>query len=163
MNLAGMQLHWFLKSKLQLRIDVDFDTILLPFSFKWNGVFCLKRRRFIHCSLKRKKEKPKTVPFWAHCGSSSSPGCARQGKKKQQPSPAFLLPFSLKDPKRRRPTTLTCLNSDSWSTTRRWKKTQRGCTPQAVLGRLHSGRLDHPTPVPWLDRGSRPFSPCMCL
>jgi hypothetical protein len=31
------------------------------------------------------------------------------------------------------------------------------------LGRLHSGRLDHPTPVPWLDRGSRPFSPCMCL
>jgi hypothetical protein len=31
------------------------------------------------------------------------------------------------------------------------------------LGRLHSSRPCHPTPMPWLDRGSRPLSLCFFL
>jgi len=89
--LAGMQLHWFLNQNCnleldwtnhKLRTDLYFDISLAPFSFKWNGAFCPKRRRFIHCWLRKKKEKPETVPFWWHCGSSSSPRRVRQGKKK---------------------------------------------------------------------------------
>jgi len=39
------------------------------------------------------------------------------------------------------------------------KKKQRGQAPWAALRRLPSGRPNHSTPVPWLDRGSNPFSP----
>jgi len=97
--LAGMQLHWFLnqncnlgldRTSYKLKTDLYFDISLAPFSFKWNDMFCSKRRRFIHCSLKKKK--PGTVPFWRHCGSSSSPGCVRQGKRKNFPPLLFSSP-----------------------------------------------------------------------
>jgi len=61
--LAGIQLHWFLNQNCNLALDwtnhklrtnVNSDTFLLPFLFKWNSAFCLKRHRFKHCSLKKK-------------------------------------------------------------------------------------------------------------
>jgi len=63
--LAGMQLHWFLNQNYNLGLDwtnhklrtnVNSDMFLSPFLFKWNGVFCLKWRRFIHCSLLKNKD-----------------------------------------------------------------------------------------------------------
>ena len=49
-------------------------------------VFCPKRRRFIHCSLKK---SPKRCRFERHYGSSSSPGGAKKGKKKIFLPPVF--------------------------------------------------------------------------
>jgi len=40
-------------------------------------------------STVHQKKKPETVPFWRHCGSSSSPRRARQGKKKIFLPPVF--------------------------------------------------------------------------
>ena len=65
LNFAGMQLNWFLNQNCNLELDwtnyklmtnVNSDTFLPPFPFKWNGVFCPKRRHFIHCSLKKKTQ-----------------------------------------------------------------------------------------------------------
>jgi len=61
--LAGMQLHWFLNqncnwgldwTNYKLRTNVNSNTFLPPFPFKWNDTFCPKRHRFIHFSLKKK-------------------------------------------------------------------------------------------------------------
>ena len=60
MNLAGMQLNWFLKSKSQLRTGLNKSKImdwfgnwhfLASFSFKWNHMFCTKWHCFTHCSF----------------------------------------------------------------------------------------------------------------
>jgi len=120
--LAGMQLHWFLNQNCNLGLDwtnhklrknVNSDMFLSPFPFKWNCVFCLKRCRFIHYLRKKEKKKRegnRTVLFWRHCGSSSSPGCVKQGKKKiflplspsSLPSKRCWLPF------KKTPTNPTC-------------------------------------------------------
>jgi len=59
----------------KLRTNVNSDTFLPPFPFKWNGAFFPKRHRFMHCSCKQKR--PKWCHFERHCGSSSSSGHAR--------------------------------------------------------------------------------------
>jgi hypothetical protein len=73
LNLARMQLNWFLKSKSQLRTGLNKSKIkdrfenwhfLTPFSFQWNDMFCTKRHCFTHCSFFLKKEL-KTVLFSA--------------------------------------------------------------------------------------------------
>jgi len=65
--LAGMQLHWFLKSKLQFRAWLNklqikdqcvSYTFLPPFPFKWNDAFWPKRCCFMHCSRKKKQKDP---------------------------------------------------------------------------------------------------------
>jgi len=65
-----MQLHWFLNQNYnigldwtnhKLRTNVNSDMFLPPFPFKWNGVFCPKWRRFIHCSLLKKKDPNSVV------------------------------------------------------------------------------------------------------
>jgi len=84
LNLVGMQLNWFLKSKFKLRTWLNklkiesfgnkafFCAIL----FKWNSAFCTKWLYFVHCYKKKKKRDRlnKTVLFWWHCLSSSSSG-----------------------------------------------------------------------------------------
>jgi hypothetical protein len=67
--------------------------VFAVFSFKWNDVFCPKRRHFIHCSLKKNLKRCR---FEQHCGSSSFPGCAKQGKKKIF-LPLFSTAFSFKN------------------------------------------------------------------
>jgi len=122
--LAGMQLHWFLKSKLQFRAWLNKLQIkdqcvsymfLPPFPFKWNDAFWPKRCCFMHCSRKKKTERPKRCRFEWHCGSSSSPGRARQGKKKFFYR-LFCPSFSEKHQKDayHKP---TCITSDPWPTT----------------------------------------------
>jgi len=70
--LAGMRLHWFLNqncnlgldwTNYKLRTNVNSDTFLPPFSFKWNYAFCPKRRRFMHCSWKKREKGPKWCCF----------------------------------------------------------------------------------------------------
>jgi hypothetical protein len=67
--------------------------------------------------------------------------------RRRFPSPAFLFPFSPKQLKKT-PTKTTHFLVTWWK--------NRGDVP---LGRLHSGRLGHPTPAPRLGRGSRAVSP----
>jgi len=88
--LAGMQLHWFLNqncnlgldwTNYKLRTNVNSDMFFPPFPFKWNDI--------VSCTVHIKKKGPKRCRFEWHCRSSSSPGRARQGKKK------IFLPTSL--------------------------------------------------------------------
>jgi len=126
--LAGMQLHWFLNQNCnwgldwtnhKLRTNVNSDTFLLPFPFKWNNVFCPKRHHFMHYS---RKKSPKRYHFERHCSLSSSPGrVENRGRRKFVPlfSPTFLLSLSLLNIKKT-PTIATCINSDPWPTTGMW-------------------------------------------
>jgi hypothetical protein len=90
LDLAGMPLNWFLKSKSQLmtwlnkaKIKDWFGNrhvwILAPFFLMKRHV--LYKTTSFH-SLFIKKKELKTMPFWRHCTSSSSPGCAAgRGKR----------------------------------------------------------------------------------
>ena len=93
----------------------------------------------------KKKKSPKRCRFERHCGSFCSPGRARQGKKKILFHCFSLLLLSLNALKRRRQRPSTCLSFDPWLPQ---GEKQRGCAPQAVLGRLHSVRPDHLTTMP---------------
>jgi len=79
--------------------------------------FAQKQCRFMHWL---KKKGPKRCCFERHCGSSSSPGRVRQGKKKIF-SPTSLLSLSLLNIKKM-PTIATYITSDLWPTTGHWKK-----------------------------------------
>ena len=78
---CNLGLDW---TNYKLRTDLDFDTFLAPFPFKWNCTFCAKQRRFIYY-WKKEKEKPKMVLFWTVLW-----------KKKISFPCFFLLPFSTK-------------------------------------------------------------------
>jgi len=145
LNLARMQLNWYLKSKLLLRTSLNksqiedwvgcwhvFGTI----SFKWNGDVS---------STVSKKKYPKGVVLNDIVGLLL-PLDTRSRGRRRFPSPAFLFPLSLKQLKKM-PTKPTHLLATWWK--------NRGDVP---LGRLHSGRPGHPTPEPRLDRGSRAIS-----
>jgi len=102
--LAGMQLHWFCNqnwnwgldwTNYKLRTNVNSDTFLPPFPFKWNGVFCpkwrvLSKTTSFHTLFIYKKKKPETVPFWTALWVFFFPWTRETGEK------YFFLPlFSL--------------------------------------------------------------------
>jgi len=78
------------------------------------------RKNSVVSSTVHKKKSLKRCRFKWHCGSSSSPGRASQGKKKIFFSPGFFSLFLRKHQKDvdHNP---TCINSDLWPTTGRWK------------------------------------------
>jgi len=96
---------------------LDFDTILLPFPFKLNGMFCPKQHRFIHCS---KKKAPNDAILNSIVGLLLP--VDTRGRGRRFFSPVFLLPLSFlklkktptKAPPPRPP---TCLSFDPWPTT----------------------------------------------
>jgi len=111
---------------------------LLPFPFKWNDAFWLKRRCFIHCSLKK---RPKTVPFWTTPYVFFFPWtCRKQGKGAFVPL-CFPPPSPLK---RRRPKTLSC-SVDPWPPTC-WRN-GGDVGPWAIVGRQYSGHPSYVSPM----------------
>jgi hypothetical protein len=76
------------------------------------------RKNSVVSSTVHKKKSLKRCRFKWHCGSSSSPGRASQGKKKIFFSPGFFSLFLRKHQKDvdHNP---TCINSDLWPTTGR--------------------------------------------
>jgi hypothetical protein len=79
------------------------DMFLAPFLL--NETTCFVQNGAVSSTVHLKK-RAETVPFWRHCGSSSSPGRVKQGKKNIFSSPvSHRLPFP-DNPKRRRPRTL---------------------------------------------------------
>jgi len=107
----------------KLRTNVNSDTFLPPFPFNWNDVVSY----IVHV-----KKKTKRCRFERHCGSSSSPGRMKQGKKKIFLPPVFTDFLPLKASKGRRPRTPTCPKLSTC-----WRKGRR-CAPWAVEGRQHS-------------------------
>jgi len=126
LNLAGMQLNWFLKSKSQ-----------------WNCLFCSKRRRFIHCSLK--KRELKTMLFWI--GTSSSSLDVLQAGEEKDYSPATSLSLSLSN-----------INPKIDMTNGLPLDEKMGGGGQALRAAAQ-WPLDHPTFASWLDRGRVALSP----
>jgi len=86
--------------------------------------------------VQRKKKRPKRCRFEQNCGSSSSPGRARQGKKHIFLPPVFIdfypIPLSLKHQKDADHNP-TCINSDSSATTG-WWKTEGTCPSSGFWG-----------------------------
>jgi hypothetical protein len=129
-----MQLNWFLKSKLQLSTDLNSDMFFAPFSFKWNDVFWVKRRRFIHCFKKKKKKKRKALNDAVLNGTVGlllPLHTQRQGKKNCLPLHLPLSSFLKKNPKRRwqQPHHLLKL----WPMAYHKAEKQRGRAPRAAL------------------------------
>jgi len=95
------------------------------------------------------------MPFWTALWVFFFP-CTRRGRGRRIVFPCIcpFPPFSEKTQKDADNNPITCLNSDPWPTTRR---KNRGDEP---LGQPWGGCLGHPIPMPRLDRGSRPLSPC---
>jgi len=75
----------------KLRINVNSDTFLPHFPFNWNDAVSYT----VHA-----KKKTKRCRFERHCGSSSSPGRMKQGKKKIFLPPVFTDFLPLKSIKR---------------------------------------------------------------
>jgi hypothetical protein len=126
LDLAGMPLNWFLKSKSQLMTWLNKSKIkdwfgnrhvwiLAPFFLMKRHV--LYKTTLFH-SLFIKKKKLKTMSFWRHCTLSSSPGCAAGRGKRFFFSPynvSLSLSHLLKKHRH---------NPHPWPTTRQKKKGQ---------------------------------------
>jgi len=115
----------------KLRTNVNSDTFLPPFPFNWNDAFCLKRRRFIHCSHKK---RPNGAVLNGTVGLLLPLDAWSRGRRRfffPLFSPTF---FLLKASKRHRPRTPTCPKLSTC-----WRKGRR-CAPWVVEGRQHNSR-----------------------
>jgi hypothetical protein len=112
---------------------------------------CLKRSCFIHYSLKK---IPKQCRF-EHVYLLLPLTCKGKGKRfffhsyATSISPFLSLPFTQKTPTPPTPPH----GPPPW-----WKRL-KGQALRAALERLHKDSPSHPTPVPWLDKGSSSISP----
>jgi len=71
------------------KLRTNVNSVTFCHLFLLNETVRFVQNGAVSYTVHKKKGKPKTVSFWWHCGFSSSPGHARQGKKKIFLPPVF--------------------------------------------------------------------------